>query len=526
VKPPTDPAAAPIAEDHYDAVVIGGAVAGAGTAMLLRRFHPRARVLVVEPQERFPRKVGEATVEVSGYYLEQVLEQQANLAAAHLPKHGLRFWFGDGEAVGLDEMTEVGARDQAGVPSFQLDRARLDEGVLASAVAAGCELARPARVTAWEEGWPQSRLTLETAGGERRVSCRWLIDASGRQAFIARRKRLLDRVEEHPTAAAWSRWEGVVDLDDPDFLAAGDRQRLPQAGNARRRLATNHFCGYGWWCWMIPLADGATSVGLVYNKELFEPPGDGGLEQRYREMVTSRPGLAELMAGASAVEGDFHAYRHLPYVSRRYMDRGWALVGDAAAFLDPFYSPGLDHVAMSAYATARLVAADLAGALDAAELERRIGVHNARFARSYRRWLRALYDGKYELFGDAELTGCAYMVDTALYYLGIVGPIYGDREALANPTFGLENRSARWSYRLMRLFNRRLLRIARLRRATGGYGRRNTRWRYLGPPPDLGARVVPILAGGLRLWLRLEAGHLLRRLRHPRVDLTRPVAVR
>ena len=303
MNPPTDPAAAPTAEDRYDAVVIGGAVAGAGAAMLLRRFHPRARVLVVEPQERFPRKVGEATVEVSGYYLEQVLEQQANLAAAHLPKHGLRFWFGDGEAVGLDEMTEVGARDQAGVPSFQLDRARLDEGVLASAVAAGCELARPARVTAWEEGWPQSRLTLETAGGERRVSCRWLIDASGRQAFIARRKRLLDRVEEHPTAAAWSRWEGVVDLDDPDFLAAGDRRRLPQAGNARRRLATNHFCGYGWWCWMIPLADGATSVGLVYNKELFEPPGDGGLEQRYREMVTSRPGLAELMAGASRRRG-------------------------------------------------------------------------------------------------------------------------------------------------------------------------------------------------------------------------------
>jgi flavin-dependent dehydrogenase len=510
-------------DDRYDVVVVGGAVAGAGTALLLRRFHPAARVLVVEPRERFPRKVGEATVEVSGYFLSEVLEQGERLAAEQLPKHGLRFWFTDGEAARLEEMTEVGARDRAAVPSFQLDRARLDEGVLASAAAAGCEVLRPAKVAAWEEGWPEGVLTVETAAGERRVRCRWLVDASGRHAFVARRKRLLERVEEHPTAALWARWYGVADLDDPGFLAGPEGPRLPRPGQARRRLATNHFCGYGWWCWMIPLSDGATSVGLVYDKSLFEPPGDGSAEERYRDFVTRQPGMGELLAGATPDAGDFHAYRHLPYVSRRYMDRGWALVGDAAAFLDPYYSPGLDHVSMSAYATARLVAADLAGELGDAALDRRIAVHNARFARSYRRWLRALYDGKYELFGDAELTACAYMVDTALYYLGIVNPVYSDREALANPAFGLENRSALWAYRLMRLFNRRMNRIARFRRAAGGYGRRNARWRLLGPVPELGTGALPLLAAGLRLWLRLEAGYLLRRLAHRGLDLSRPV---
>jgi hypothetical protein len=206
------------------------------------------------------------------------------------------------------------------------------------------------------------------------------------------------------------------------------------------------------------------------------------------------------------------------------MAPGWALVGDAAAFLDPFYSPGLDHVAMSAWATARLVAADLAGELDAAGLERRVETHNARFARSYRRWLEALYLGKYELFGDAELTACAFLVDTALYYLGIVTPVYADREALANPSFGLENRSALWAYRLMRLFNRRMNRIARLRRATGRYGRGNTGRRLLGPVPELGRGALPMLVAGLRLWLLLEAGHLRSRLTHRGADLTRPVA--
>ena len=40
---------------------------------------------------------------------------------------------------------------------------------------------------------------------------------------------------------------------------------------------------------------------------------------------------------------------------------GWALVGDAAAFLDPYYSPGLDHAAFSVEASVALVIADAGG---------------------------------------------------------------------------------------------------------------------------------------------------------------------
>jgi len=506
----TDPAGD---ADRYDVVVIGGAVSGAGTALLIRRFHPQARILVVEALESFPRKVGEATVEVSAYFLQQVLGQDANLARDHLPKHGLRFWFG-AEGEDLAEMTEIGGSDDGPVPSFQIDRSRLDESVLDTARGAGCEILRPAEVTAWEEGWPESRVTVESADGQRRVRCRWLVDASGRHAFVARRKRLLERVEEHPTAAHWSRWRGVPDLDDRGFL------NLPPPGSARRRLATNHFCGYGWWIWMIPLGNGDTSIGLVHDKRLFELPGEGPREERYLAFVRSRPGLDQMLAGAEPVEGDYNAYRHLPYVSRRYMEPGWALVGDAAAFLDPFYSPGLDHAAMSSYATARLLAAELSGELAESggggaaregALEERIALHNGNFERSYHRWLRALYQGKYEIFGDAELTACAYLVDTALYYLGIVQPVYKDRETLANPAFGLESRSSTVAFRVMRLFNRRLNRIARYRRASGRYGRKNSGWRKLGRPPGLGAAVVPMLVSGFALWAKLEVGHLWRR---------------
>jgi len=53
---------------RFDVVIIGGALSGAATAMLLLRQQPKLRVLIVEKSAAFTRRVGEATVEVSGYF--------------------------------------------------------------------------------------------------------------------------------------------------------------------------------------------------------------------------------------------------------------------------------------------------------------------------------------------------------------------------------------------------------------------------------------------------------------------------
>ncbi len=52
--------------DLYDIVAIGGGFAGSAFTTLIRRWVPEARVLIVERNPIFHRKVGEATVEVSG----------------------------------------------------------------------------------------------------------------------------------------------------------------------------------------------------------------------------------------------------------------------------------------------------------------------------------------------------------------------------------------------------------------------------------------------------------------------------
>jgi flavin-dependent dehydrogenase len=512
------------ASEEYDVVVIGGAVSGASLALLLRRWLPATRLLIVEREEVFGRKVGEATVEVSGMFLHRVLGLYDMLSREHLPKHGLRFWFTDGPERSLLKMSEVGSGGIPHLPSFQLDRARLDGQILALAEAEGAAVLRPAKVLAVEHGWPQSRVRLEDAGGTREVSARWVIDASGKQAFLARRMRLLRRVEEHPIAAIWGRWKGAKDLDGPAILGQDPRQPgLPRV-SAARRLATNHFCGYGWWCWVIPLAGGETSVGLVYNKEILTLPGVGCKLERYRHFVTSQPGLRELLAAAELLEKDTLSYGHLPYTSSKYMAPGWALLGDAAGFLDPFYSPGLDHVGFSVYATARILEEDLGGRLAGEELEARIATHNGNFERSYRRWMEALYLGKYEIFGDAELTACAFLVDTALYYMGVVTPVDADVDAFCNPPFGLDIPAATFAHRFMRTFNRRMTRIARFRRLVGLYGRRNVGWHFYSKLPGLGRHSTGMLVQGLRLWLKFELGLLAYRLRNwGKLELSEPV---
>ncbi len=481
--------------DHFDVVILGGAFSGAATALLLRRDAPQLRVLVVEKAEAFDEKVGEATTEMSAMFLTRRLALWQHLENEQLPKEGLRYWFTNEKVTGHSNATEAGGYLRSAVPSFQLRRDALDEHMLATAVREGAELWRPARAKEVRLADFDNQLTIEMGDETREVSCRWIVDATGRVNFLGRRLNLIDRNDEHPTAAIWCRWKGVRHIDD---LAARDPHGLGAGNIGSRRLGTNHYAGLGYWIWVIPLGNGETSIGIVFDKRLVGLHHSQNRQEDFVAFLKAIPALAELLDGATPRFEDLRFYSHLPYVTRQYMGKGWALVGDAAAFLDPYYSPGLDHAAFSAEATAEIIRLQSAGE----DVSQRIAEHNETFVRSYHRFFHAAYRDKYYYMGEADLLSAAFLLDTAHYYLFVVIPAYRFlKKFFWMPVLG--PKPAVISYHLMSSYNRRFKSIALARRAVGEAGARNN-GRRIKAYFDLNLAPVRMGLRGARLWLWAE----------------------
>ncbi len=481
-------------EETHDVVVIGGSFSGAATALLLKRDCPTLRVAVVERSTVFDRKVGEATTEISGSFLTKRLALTAHLNHHHIAKQGLRFWFANAVTDDFGRCGELGSFYQVRMPSFQVDREVLDQHVLDLAVEAGVELLRPARVVSVETGEP-SEVVVESAGEKRTLRARWVIDASGRATVLARKFGLLAPLPEHPTNSVWARFRGVKDLDGFEL-----RSRHPEFARrcqASRAAATNHLTGYGWWCWIIPLRGGDTSVGIVYDERLFELPAGENLGARLKAHLLTHPVGRELFSGAEVVPGDVKAYSSLPYFSREIAGPGWQMVGDAAGFLDPLYSAGLDYCSWTITAAVNRIFLERDGKpADCADI-------NARFRRSYDGWFRALYKDKYHYLGDAQLMQAAFLMDLGWFFFGPV------RELCICPKGGFE----RFPFdgpvdgavsKFMAFCNRRLKTIALNRRASGTYGAHNLdnflMVRGFEPTP----KVLRMVWRGIKIWLRAE----------------------
>src|SRR4051794_19210544 len=488
---------------HYDVVILGGAFSGAAAAILLRRDRPELSVLVLERLEAFDAKVGEATTEMSGMFLTRRLALWEHLEREHLPKEGLRYWFHNDKVTRHAEASESGAFQRSTVPSFQLRRDVLDEHILANAVAEGAELARPARVADVELGDFDHRVTFEREGVSETVGCRWVLDATGRANFLGKRLGLIERNREHPTAAVWGRWQNVRHIDD---VAARGPLKFSRGNVASRRLATNHYMGFGYWVWFIPLGNGETSVGIVFDTRLIQLDRGSNMESEYRAFLQAIPSAAELLEGAHLRTEDLRTYSNLAYVTKQYMGNGWAMMGDAAAFLDPYYSPGLDHASFSVEGTVEIVKAQTAPGADAAAIAPRIAEHNVTFDRSYRRFFEAVYKDKYYYMGEHDLLSASFLMDTAQYYIFVVIPAYKlFGKFFWMPVLG--PKPAFFSYHMMRIYNRRFKAIALARRATGEAGRRNA-GRRVRALYDLKIAPFHMAARGVKLWLFAELDNL------------------
>ncbi len=406
-----------------DVLILGGGLAGLSLAIQLKQRDPDIAVTVLErrthPVREAAFKVGESTVEIGAHYFSHVLGLREHLDSQQIGKFGFRFFFSEGRQ-DIARCTELGVSKRLPAPSWQLDRGRFENFLGEHARALGVDFRDGAVVRSFELN-PQEQahtVIVEHAGQRTTLSAHWVVDAAGRAGLI---KRQLDLAQDndHDANAVWWRVEGRVDpnqwSDDPQWLA--------RCTPAERWRSTNHLCGPGYWFWLIPLASGSHSLGIVCDAKMHPLETMNTFEKAMAWLHEHQPQVACSLEKPEHVLQDFLFQRHFSHACKQVFsgDR-WALTGDAGLFLDPFYSPGSDFIAISNTFICDLIGKDRAGRSFAPYAD----IFQQMYFSFYENTL-TLYQDQYPLFGDAQVMPVKVIWDYT-YYWALLAPLFfGER---------------------------------------------------------------------------------------------------
>src|SRR5690606_17000943 len=254
------------------------------------------------------------------------------------------------------------------------------------------------------EGDEDHRIAWSGDGGEGSLAARWVVDASGRAGLLKRQLGLAE-ANGHDANAAWWRVDGIL---DPNDWSDGEAWRTRCTPPDRWR-STNHMCGTGYWFWMIPLASGAHSLGIVCDAAMHPLEGMNSHDKATEWLRRHQPRVAAALEG-HAVK-DFRFLRHFSHGCSQVFGERWALTGEAGLFLDPFYSPGSDFIGIANTCIADLVARDRAG--------RAAAPYAALYEQLYFSFYEntmTLYQGQYALFGDEQVLPVKVIWDYTFYW--------------------------------------------------------------------------------------------------------------
>ena len=306
-----------------DVAVIGGGPAGSTAATLLARRGYKVIALEKEHHPRF--HIGESLLPMNLPVFERlgVLDK---VRALGMFKSGADF-----EAdIERGYSTYPFARALGDSPphAFQVWRQDFDKMLFEHARSSGTDAREGHEVLKVEQHSARDlRLEVRADDGRRYgIQARYLVDASGRDAFLSTKKKLRRKNSEHQSAAIFGHFRGAE-------LRPGE-----DAGN----ISLYRFA-HGW-MWMIPLPDGVMSIGAVCRPEYFKQR-KGRTAEFLLETLHQNAGLRRRMEHAELI-GEARVSGNYSYDSVRMGEPGWVLVGDAFAFLDPVFSSGV-FLAMS-----------------------------------------------------------------------------------------------------------------------------------------------------------------------------------
>jgi flavin-dependent dehydrogenase len=311
------------AAEQCDVAVIGGGPAGSTAAALLARRGYKVIALEKAHHPRF--HIGESLLPMNLPVFERlgVLDK---VRALGVFKPGADFEAANERGYNTYAFSRAIGRSPP--HAYHVWRQDFDRMLYDHARECGADAREGHEVIAVEQRGPRdSQLEVRSDACTYRIQARYVMDASGRDAFLAAKKRLRRKNDRHQSAAIFGHFRGA------------ERRAGEDAGN----ISIYSF-EHGW-MWMIPLPEGVMSVGAVCRPDYLKQRKGRTLEFLLETLKRSaalwrRIEHAELIGNEVRVTGNYS------YDSTRMGAPGWVLIGDAFAFLDPVFSSGV-YLAMS-----------------------------------------------------------------------------------------------------------------------------------------------------------------------------------
>ncbi|APC16366.1 FAD-dependent oxidoreductase [Pseudomonas frederiksbergensis] len=358
--------------ERRQVIVIGAGPSGAIAAALLKRNGHD--VLIIERQH-FPRfSIGESLLSHCLDFVEEAGMLEAVQAAGFQLKNGAAFAWGERYST-----FDFGDTFSHGKPTtFQVQRADFDKLLADQAALQGVEIRYGETIISanFELAKPQLSARRED-GSEYSIEADFVLDASGYGRVLP---RLLDLEAPSNFPMRQAVFTHVEDhIDSPHF----DREKI---------LITTHPTQRDIWFWTIPFSNGRCSVGVVAAAEHFEGRGDD-LDACLRGFIAETPSLAKVLKSA---HWDTPARTIGGYSAnvKTLHGPGFALLGNAAEFLDPVFSSGVTIAMRSASMAAGVLHRQLQG--ESVDWQREFAEPLKRGVDTFRCYVEGWYTGTFQ----------------------------------------------------------------------------------------------------------------------------------
>ncbi len=322
-----------------DVVVIGGGPGGSTIATLLTDM---GYDVVLLEKAKHPRyMVGESLIPHFWKYCEHTGVDKAIEKEGFIQKSGgTVIWNG---VIRQMQFKDFGYQR----PALHVERDRFDHILLNYCKAKGTQVFEEVSVLKVDLADPDRPRVVYRPNGEstsNNIACRFVVDASGQNAVIARQLGIREMDEGFQFMGMWGYFKNAL-------YVAADGRAYPHS-RVREVPPTTFVTNVdGWgWAWHIPQRE-ATSVGLILPREQIKTAKASGLsmEEYFLKRCREIPYLNRLLESGWYEEGSFHIIRNYSYKPTQLTGPGFFLIGDAAAFIDPIFSIGVVLAMYSAY---------------------------------------------------------------------------------------------------------------------------------------------------------------------------------